>query len=255
MNHYRKNFVLSTPANLLGTNAACSNRIDGFEVTWIGNQMQVDCAAVASGERARRALVILHIAAAEYAARVDIFKLCEHVGRGFADRVDHHVEASAMAHRDHNLNRAAFSSLIQDFVQKRDQRSNAFEREAFGSEITRLDYMFEQVRSGEQLEDVLLVHRRSIGFEALLNPLSPCRIGNVHELGANRAAVTATRFVGEITLNIEFGNCLWLKILPERIELGLKIPPAPEGFEDPLPVVRINEEGTAWNLLTGGSHN
>src|SRR5690348_6558964 len=112
--------------------------------------------------------------------------------------------------------------------------------------------MFEQVRSGEQLKDVLLVHRRSIGFEPLLNPLSPCRIGNVHELGANRAAVTATRFVGEVSLGVEFRNCLRLQVLPERVELSLKIPPAPEGLEDTLPVVRIDEERTTWNFLTGG---
>lgn len=102
--------------------------------------------------------------------------------------------------------------------------------------------MFEQISSGEQLKDVLLVHCRSVAFESLLNPLSPRRIGNVHELGANGFAVTATRFVGEVSLDIEFGNCLWLKVLPERIELGLKIPPAPEGLEDTLPVVRIYEE-------------
>src|SRR5690349_15855903 len=98
---------------------------------------------------------------------------------------------------------------------------------------------------------MLLIHRGSIGFESLLNPLPPCRIGNVHELSANCAAVAAARFVGEISLYVEFRNSLWLKILPERIELSLKIPPAPEGFEDTLPVLWIDEERTTWNFLSG----
>src|SRR5690349_8708400 len=102
--------------------------------------------------------------------------------------------------------------------------------------------MFEQISSGEQLKDVLLVHCRSVAFESLLNPLSPRHIGFVHELGANRPAVTATGFVGKVSLDVEFRNCLRLQVLPERIELGLKIPPAPEGLEDTLPVMRIYEE-------------
>jgi hypothetical protein len=111
--------------------------------------------------------------------------------------------------------------------------------------------VFKKVSFGEQLKDVLLVHGRSFGFEALLNPLSPCRVGNVHELGANRAAVASARLVSEVSLDIEFRNWLWLEILAQWIELGLKIAPAPEGFEDTLPIVRIDEERTTWNLLGG----
>ncbi len=61
-------------AVLLGAGAADSYGIDGFKVARIRNQVNVDLGAAASLILSGRAHVIFHIAAAQNAARIDIFE-------------------------------------------------------------------------------------------------------------------------------------------------------------------------------------
>ncbi len=68
-------------ANLLGAGAAHGDGIDGFEVAGVRDEMQRDGAALGRAVLAGRAHVVLHVAAAENAARVDVFKAGEDLRR------------------------------------------------------------------------------------------------------------------------------------------------------------------------------
>ena len=82
--------------------------------------------------------VILHVASAEHAPGIDIFESGDNFVRRLACRVHHDIEAAAMAHREHGVQRTAFTCAIQNRVEQRNQRGNAFERETFCAEIARL---------------------------------------------------------------------------------------------------------------------
>ena len=76
---------------LLGARAAHGDRIDGFQVAGIGNQMHLDLMSVGGKEIACGAHVVLHIAATQNAARVDILEAGENFGGRAAHDVHHHV--------------------------------------------------------------------------------------------------------------------------------------------------------------------
>ena len=112
MNHYGKNFVFPAPANLLRAHASGRDRIHRLQMARIGNQVQIDGFSTATSKRPGRSLMIFHIAAAQSAAWIHIFELGKQIACGLAYRVDHHVQASAMAHGDHNLNCSAFGGIV-----------------------------------------------------------------------------------------------------------------------------------------------
>ncbi len=58
-------------------------------MAWIRDQVNVQAAAVLCLEHSRRSDVILHVSTAENAARIDVFKLGEDVGRSLVHDVDH----------------------------------------------------------------------------------------------------------------------------------------------------------------------
>ena len=87
-------------ADLVGAGAAHDDGVDGFEMAGVGGEMQSDGLAGGRGVFAGGSHVVLHVAAAEDAARVDVFKLGEDLGGGAADGVGHDVEAAAMRHGD-----------------------------------------------------------------------------------------------------------------------------------------------------------
>src|SRR5487761_114506 len=59
-------------SRLLGTGAAHGHGIDGFEMAGIRNKMHVDGLARGGRVRSGRANVILHVASAQNAARIDV---------------------------------------------------------------------------------------------------------------------------------------------------------------------------------------
>ncbi len=93
-------------AVLFGAGAAHGDGIDGFEVTGIRDQVDVNLVAAVGQVLAGGAHVIFHIAGAEDAARVDVFEAGENFfGRAFGD-VGDDVEASAMAHAHDEFDRS-----------------------------------------------------------------------------------------------------------------------------------------------------
>ena len=147
--------------------------------------MQVDLLAASSLIFAGCSDVILHIAAAQDAARIDVFKLGEDVRRLAADDIHHDIEASAMAHADHAADRAVLGGVVEQFIDERNQHGHAFERKPLGAEIARLNDLLEKVGAQQQLESALRIRPRTnfrAPLQPVLDPLAPTGVGNMHEL-------------------------------------------------------------------------
>ena len=111
--------------------------------------MQCDGAAIGRGVVAGCAHVVFHVASAENAARVDIFKAREDIRGGAADGVCHHVEAAAMAHGEHGGVGAERRGGVEECVEKRNEDGEAFQGKTLRPEITRLDGLLEEVGADE----------------------------------------------------------------------------------------------------------
>src|SRR6202008_3514238 len=93
-------------AGLLGASAAHGHGIDGFQMAWIGDQVNVQRFASAGGVRAGGSDVIFYVPRAEYAARIDVFEPGDHIVNRFARDVGHHVQPAAVAHGHHGIQAA-----------------------------------------------------------------------------------------------------------------------------------------------------
>ena len=105
---------------------------------------------------AGRAEVIFHVAAAQHAARIDIFEAGEDFGGGPADGVDHDVQAAAMAH-GHDALLGAESRLRVRGSRRAAESAPAvaFERIALGAQIARLQHLLEEFGADQALENAL----------------------------------------------------------------------------------------------------
>ena len=146
---------LRPAALLLGARAAHGNRIDGFEVAGIGNQMHLDLLSVSGKEIACGAHMVFHVAAAQDAPRIDILEARENLGGRAAHDVHHHIQPPAVAHRQHALFGAVFGSGAENGVEKRKKRGFTFERKAFCAEIARLNRLLENFRLDQEFENAL----------------------------------------------------------------------------------------------------
>ena len=126
-------------ARLLGARASHRHRVHGFEVAGIRHQVDAYLVAVGGGEQSGRADVVLHVAAAQHAAGIDVFEAGEDLRRRAVHHIDDDVQASAMAHRQHRLLGSLLGSGIENLVEQRDQRGVAFQRVALGSDVARMD--------------------------------------------------------------------------------------------------------------------
>ena len=110
--------------------------------------------------------------------------------------VHDHVQPAAVAHRDHHLLGLVRGGALEHLVEAGEQRLHPLDREALGAEVAGLDELLEGLGAGEQVEDAPLVEARRLGLHALLDPAPALRIGDVHELDADGAAVVAAGVVG-----------------------------------------------------------
>ncbi len=169
-------FAVAPDARLLGARAAQRHRIDRLQVAGVRHQVDAHLPAIRAGKHAGRADVILHVAAAQHAARIDILESGEDLRRRPAHDVDDDVQAAAMAHRQHRLLRAIVGRGVQDFVQQRNQRGVAFQRIALGSDVAGVDGLLEDVGANQLIENTRTVHRLLLRrFHALLDPLAAAR--------------------------------------------------------------------------------
>ncbi len=229
MQNDRKNFLHSagsSGARLLGPRAAHDHGIDRFEVAWIRCQMNAEFAPLASAVFPRCADVILDVAAAQHAARVHILEARENIRRALPRDVRHHVQPPAMAHPQHHLLGARRRGRREHLVKQRNDRGHSFERKSFAPQITRLKHLLKKLRADQPFEDKTAIGLRRIALQPLGNPAAALGIINVHEFGADRAAVEFSRSSGGFPVDDQFRMNDWRQEA-ERIQIRRKISPAP----------------------------
>ena len=242
MHDERQDFALTVASDacLLGAGTSLGHGIDGLEVAGIRHQVNADLAAAAAGENAGRADVVFHVATAKHAARVHVFESGENFCRRAVHNVDDHVEATAVTHREYGLLGTVLGGGVQNFVEEWDQRGIAFERVTLGSDVTRVDGLLEDVGAHELVEYAGAIDRQGLfRLHALLHPATALGIGNVHELGADGAAINAPRGVRLVPRDFEIGMsqggemACW-------IEIGLQKTPAAERVHDAFQLLAVN---------------
>src|SRR5581483_6963832 len=97
-----------------------------------------------------------------------------------------------------------------------------------------MNRLLEDVGAHQLVQDARAVEGfLSLGFHSLLNPLPLLEVRNVHELDANASAVDTARGIGDIAGNFQLGMRQRREVA-KRIEVCLKVTPAPERVENPL---------------------
>ncbi len=89
-----------------------------------------------------------------------------------------------------------FRGCLQDGIEQRNQRGDTFERKSLRTEIARLQYLLEEVGANQALENFALVYVLGWCFEEVDDPAPAFRLGQMHKVRANRAAIDASRFFG-----------------------------------------------------------
>ncbi len=182
---------------LLGPRLAEHDGIDDLQMRRVGGQRQMHLVAVELAIR-RGAEVVLHVAGAldVVGRRRAALELVEDGAVRLAHDLGEDVEAAAMGHAEHDLAHAEIAAALDDLLERRDHRLAAVEAEALGAGVPDVDEALEAFRLDELVEDRLLAHRGEIdalvrAFDALLDPRLLFRIGDVHELDAERRTVGA----------------------------------------------------------------
>ncbi len=180
---------------LLGARLAEHHRIDDFQMRRVGGQRQVHLVAVELAVR-RGAEVVFHVAGAFHVVgrRRAALELVEDGAVRLAHDLGEDVEAAAMGHAEHDLAHAEIAAALDDLLQRRHHQFAAVQAEALGAGVLHVDEALEALRLDELVEDRLLAHRGEVdalvgALDALLDPGLLRRIGNVHELDAERRAV------------------------------------------------------------------
>src|SRR5258708_4265087 len=203
-------------------------------MAWIRNKMDADLFAGTRDVGARRSHVVFHVARAEDAARIDVFKTGNHFMRRLACRVNHYVQPAAVTHGHDGFDRAVLPRGVQDGIKQRNQRSHAFQGEPLGAEIARLKYLFEKVSANQTLEDLVLIDLAGRRFESLRDPAPPLRFRYVHEIRADRTTVEPASFAGGFARQ-RFKLRLLLRLQQAKwIESHFQVAPAAERIENAL---------------------
>ena len=240
---------------LLGADLAEHHGIDDLQMRRVGGQRQMDPVVVELAVR-RSAEMIFDVAGA--LDRVGIggaaLEFMEQRAMRLAHHLRQHVEAAAMRHADHDFLDAEIAATLDDLLERRDQRFTAVEAEPLGAgefeiaeflETFGLDQLHQDGAAAFAGETDFLVRT----FDALLDPALLRRVGDVHELDAERLAVGAladrddfpqgrvfhAEHMIEENLAVEIGFheavgarieflAVARRLDPERIELGVKMP-------------------------------
>src|SRR5262249_53264871 len=113
-----------------------------------------------------------------------------------AHHLGEHVEAAAMRHADRDVFDAERAAALDDLLERRDHRLAAVGAEALGAGEIYGAELLQAFRLHQLVEDRALALAREADFlvgplDALLQPRLLRRIGDVHELDAERLAVGA----------------------------------------------------------------
>jgi hypothetical protein len=207
-------------------------------MTGVRGEVERDGFAGGRGVVAGRAYMVLDVAAAEDAARVDVFEFGEDLCGRAADGVGHDVEAAAVRHGEERTGYSGSGGSGEDLIEKRDEDGEAFKRKSFGAEITLLDHLLEEIGADELGEDMVLIGLGCWTFDLILQPLALLEIWDVHELDCEVSAVEGAGFGGELAFGGGGdGEGFGRKVLTQRIEGRLEVSPAAKDVEGCLAVL------------------
>ena len=166
----------SPDACLLGAGAAHGDWVDGFQVAGVRDQVEADRSCRSARVKvAGGAHVVLHVAAAQDAARVDVFELGEDLGGDLPMVFTITFRRPRWLMPTTALGDAVLGGAVEDLVEEGDQDGEAFEREALGAEVARLDDLLEEVGLDEPFEDVALVGPRRASAPCAPGSSPACR--------------------------------------------------------------------------------
>ena len=123
---------------LLSSRTAHGHRIHCLKMTGIRYQMNVDFCTRASHVFAGCTHVILHIATAQNAAWIHIFKPCKNLLGGTSRNLHHNVQPATVTHAHDQFDRAVLTGCFEDFIHQRNQSAHTLQRKTFGAEIAPL---------------------------------------------------------------------------------------------------------------------
>ncbi len=193
-------------AVLLGPHDALEHRVDRLEVRRVGRQVHLRGGAGLGREHALGAEVVLHVAGALHALRVELaLELLEDLAVALARDVGQHVEAAAVRHADADLVEPALGGARQDGVEQRDDRLAALEREPLLADVLGLQEGLERLGRVQLAQDAQLVLARGAGvarLEPLLEPLALGGVGDVHVLDADGAAVRVAQQAEDVAQRV-----------------------------------------------------
>ena len=184
--------VAVAAAHLARLGGAFDHGADDLEVRRVEGQRQVH-GTCRGGNIAGEALVVLHITAGQV-GRMPALEFGEQVLGHLAQHVDQQVQAAAVGGADDHFLQAVVAALAHQFVHGGDEALAAFQREALLADVAGVQVTLQALGGGQPLKDAFLLlgteaEAATHGFEALLDPALGGRIGHVHELGADGAAV------------------------------------------------------------------
>ncbi len=186
-----------------------------------------------------------------------------------AHHLRQHVQPAAMRHAEHDFLHAEIAAALDDLFERGDQRFGAVEAEALGAGIFDVQKLLEAFGLDQLVQDRALAFAGEgdllvLAFDALLDPRLLRRIGDVHELDAERLAIGAaqdrddlahgrefeTQHLVEIDLavHVGFGEAVGarielllvlLRLEFERIELGVEMAADAVGADQHQRVDRI----------------
>src|SRR5476651_1088664 len=155
--------------------------------------------------------MILHVAGAFRLVRRRraAFEFVEQRSVRLAHHLGEHVEAAAMRHADADFAHAEIAAALDDLLERRDQRFAAVESETLGAGIFDVDEFLEAFRFHQFVEDgALALHGEAdflvAAFDAPLDPAFLRGVGDVHELDAERLAISAAQDGDDLAHGREF---------------------------------------------------
>ncbi|MCY1411243.1 hypothetical protein D9M71_266250 [compost metagenome] len=184
--------VAIVAAVLAGAHGTLDHRGNDFQVGRVERQCQVDFAAGGHDVRGE-ALVVLHVTGAELDDLL-AFELVEQVARVLAEGVDQHVQTATVGHADDDFLGAVGAGTLDQLVEHRNQAFAAFQAETLGARVFGAQVLFQALGRGQALEQVGtrfggILRTATHALQALGEPVALLGVDDVHELGADAAAI------------------------------------------------------------------
>ena len=106
------------------------------------------------------AQMVFHIAASQFAFRIDIFEFAEYSTGRFVENIGEHIQPAPVGHPDHHFLNAVAPRGLDGVVEQGDEALGAFQREALGTDELAVQERFKELRVGELSENTLLLAER-----------------------------------------------------------------------------------------------